>query len=224
VASHDLKEPLRKIKTFAGRLADDQATALSDTARTYLEKVHSATNRMSNMIEGVLNYSTFNAMEQEMGVVSLQEVMRSIESDLELLIQQKGAVITYNNLPDIEGASVLLHQVFYNLLNNALKFTREGVQPVIRISSTLTFEQEISYAVIDIQDNGIGFDQRHAEKIFDTFARLNTKDQYEGTGLGLSLCRKIVQRHGGSIEATGKKQEGALFSLRLPVTQGNRRV
>jgi signal transduction histidine kinase len=224
VASHDLKEPLRKIKTFSGRLEADPATVLSEKSQQYLEKVHSATNRMFNMIDGVLNYSMINATEQDKGFVSLQDVIRSIESDLELLIQQKGAIIEYLQLPEIEGAPVLLHQLFYNLLNNALKFSKDGVTPLIHISATIIFEDGKEYAAIEVQDNGIGFEPQFAEKIFHTFARLNSKDQYEGTGLGLSLCRKIVQRHGGSIQATGKKGEGAVFSLRLPVKQQDQQV
>ena len=119
----------------------------------------------------------------------------------------------------LEGSSILLYQLFYNLINNSLKFTREGVKPVIRISSAIAGEPGEQSARIIVEDNGIGFEQQYAERIFESFARLNSKDQYEGTGLGLSLCKRIVERHGGSIIAKGKINEGASFVIYLPMEQ-----
>ena len=179
---------------------------------------------MLMMIEGVLNYSMLNAIEQKIDNVSLDDVMRNIESDLELLILQKKATIRYEHLPEIEGAAVLLYQLFYNLINNSLKFSAAGTPPVIIISSSYIETDQKRFAVIKVEDNGIGFEQEQAEKIFDTFARLNPKDRFEGTGLGLSLCRRIVQRHGGDISATGEKGKGAGFTIRLPLKQGSNNI
>lgn len=219
VASHDLKEPLRKIRTFTERLVDDQKTVFSSNAQLYVQKINSATDRMNSMIEGVLNYSMINADEQNIQLVDLNMVLENIESDLELVIREKSAVINRTALPEIDGAFVLLYQLFYNLINNSLKFTSPGRAPIISITS-LSFENEgTTHVEIRIEDNGIGFEPHEAEKIFDTFSRLNSKDQFEGTGLGLSLCKRIVQRHHGTIEASGKKDQGAVFIVRLPLRQ-----
>lgn len=216
VASHDLKEPVRKVKVYTGRLQEDSGTVFSGKARGYLEKINSAANRMLTMIEGVLHYSTINTTEQQTEAVDLNRIIRAIETDLDLVIGQKKATIHYSQLPTVEGAAVLLYQLFYNLINNSLKFARADVPCTIGITSKIDRDQ----ALIRITDNGIGFDQEQAERIFDTFSRLNAKDKYEGTGLGLSLCRKIVNRHGGEIEAVGKKGEGSEFHIRLPLKGG----
>jgi signal transduction histidine kinase len=216
VASHDLKEPVRKVKVYTGRLQEDSATAFSVKALGYLEKINSAAGRMLTMIEGVLHYSTINSTEQQTEAVDLNRIVRAIETDLDLPIGQKKATVHYSQLPTIEGAAVLLYQLFYNLVNNSLKFSRSDAPCRIEISSKIDQDQ----AFIRLTDNGIGFDQEQAERIFDTFSRLNAKDKYEGTGLGLSLCRKIVLRHGGEIEAIGKKGEGSEFRIRLPLKGG----
>jgi light-regulated signal transduction histidine kinase (bacteriophytochrome) len=219
VASHDLKEPLRKIKTFAGLLADDGGTKFSERAATYLNKIDTASSRMFTMIDGVLNYSTLNETEQSIEKVDLNETMRNITSDLEVVMGQKKAQLLYDKLPVIEGASVLLHQLFYNLVNNSLKFARADAPPLITIASSPVVKNDKSFVQIRIIDNGIGFQQEFAKRIFETFTRLNSKDQYEGTGLGLSLCKRIVERHGGSIEAFGQPGKGAEFVILLPTEQ-----
>jgi len=213
VASHDLKEPIRKVKVYMGRLQDDPGSAFSEKGLIYLEKVNSAANRMLSMIEGVLHYSTLNSTEQETELVDIDRMLKNVESDLELLIQQKKATLSYSGLPSVEGAPLLLYQLFYNLINNSLKFSKSDTPSIIKITAGIGTD----YTEIMVEDNGIGFDQEQAERIFDTFTRLNTKDKYEGTGLGLSLCKKIVERHGGGISASGKKGEGAVFRIRLPL-------
>ncbi|HVK47084.1 MAG TPA: PAS domain S-box protein [Pseudobacter sp.] len=217
VASHDLKEPVRKVKIFASRLEKEFGNTMSDTASVYLKKIYSATDRMNNMIDGVLNYSTVNNLEQDFGNVNLTDILRNIESDLEVLIQQKGANIKYDQLSPFEGAPVLIYQLFYNLINNSLKFARKDASPLITISSREIQENNYPLTEITLSDNGIGFSQEHAERIFNTFTRLNAKDQYEGTGLGLALCKKIVERHGGSIRAQGEEGSGSSFIISLPV-------
>jgi light-regulated signal transduction histidine kinase (bacteriophytochrome) len=191
--------------------------------------MESAATRMNSMIDGVLGYSMLGATEQVVEKVDLNELLENIQSDLEILIQQKQAVIEYESLPEIEGSPILLYQLFYNLINNSLKFSVAGVPPRINISyvdynvaqvkSNTPLKPGIQYKCITVADNGIGFDQAYAEKIFRTFTRLNAKDKYEGTGLGLSLCKKIVQRHSGTIEASSKLNEGAMFTIILPEVQ-----
>jgi PAS domain S-box-containing protein len=219
VASHDLKEPVRKIRTFGSRLQDEYGEILPDRARQFLDKIHNATERMFSMIDGVLSYSVLNASEQPIEELDLNEIVKNIESDLEISIQQKKATIKKGPLPTVEGAPVLIYQLFYNLLNNALKFSQAGVPPVIYISGQVAGSPVHPMAEIGIADNGIGFDQQHADTIFETFSRLNSKDKFEGTGLGLSLCKKIVERHHGTIAAMGIKNKGAVFSITLPLKQ-----
>lgn len=217
VASHDLKEPVRKIKTFSSRLQHEYGGELPEKGRQFLDKIHAATDRMYDMIEGVLNYSTINAQDQPAAPVDLNEVIANIEADLELAMQQKKAVIVKDILPSIEGAGVLLYQLFYNLVGNSLKFASEERAPVITIR--YSDDRDGKFAKIEVSDNGIGFAPEYARKIFNTFSRLNPKDKYEGTGLGLALCKKIAERHHGSIQARGVEQEGATFTILLPYRQ-----
>lgn len=219
VASHDLKEPVRKIKTFTGRLEHEMDGQLNEKAKQYLGKVQSATNRMYSMIDGVLAYSTINASPHITQQIDLGDVLHNIESDLEVTIQNTGAAIEYSDLPVLEGEPVLIYQLFYNLINNSIKFAKAGAPPTISIRSKMILQDGRSVAQIIVKDNGIGFEQEQHQMIFDTFTRLNSKDKYEGTGLGLSLCRKIVERHGGRITASGKLNEGAEFVIVLPLNQ-----
>ena len=209
--------------TFGGRLSKEFGEVLPDNARTYLSKVEAAAKRMFEMIEGVLRYSSVSPSQQELETIDLNEVIKDIRFDLELMIQQKRATITTDHLPTIEGYSILIYQLFYNLINNSLKFSKEHEGCVIDISAKILDQYEAeegtSYVEITMTDNGIGFEQIYAERIFKTFSRLNSKDRFEGTGLGLSLCRKITERHGGEIEAEGKENGGAIFRVLLPLKQ-----
>jgi light-regulated signal transduction histidine kinase (bacteriophytochrome) len=224
VASHDLKEPVRKIRTFSNRLRDEYGNLLPEKGKTFLDKMQRATERIFSMIEGVLAYSTLNAAEQEIEKIDLNKTLANIEEDLEVSIQQKNARIVRSELPTVEGASILIHQLFYNLINNSLKFARTDELPVISITCSTFREGEQDYVEIAISDNGIGFEQEFAKRIFDTFTRLNAKDKFEGTGLGLALCKKIVERHHGSITATGIRNEGAVFTILLPLIQIQRPI
>jgi PAS domain S-box-containing protein len=214
VASHDLKEPVRKIATFESRLSQEFADALPERAKGYLEKIRTASRRMYNMIEGVLRYSSLNDGEPLTDPVDLNEVINQIRSDLEVLISEKGARIEAEKLPVLKGSPTLLYQLFYNIINNALKFAAPDRPLQVRI----TAESLPGAARICIADNGIGFEPEHAAHIFKTFTRLHPKDRYEGTGLGLALCQKIVDRHGGSIRAEGREGEGATFIITLPAS------
>jgi PAS domain S-box-containing protein len=215
VASHDLKEPVRKIRTFGNRLTHEFGADLPDKAKVYVAKMESAATRLSAMIDGVLIYSSLDGEAVEYEVVDLNETIRNIKEDLELLIAQKDAIIRYQDLPSIEGSSLLIYQLFYNLIYNSLKFSKNNISPVLEIKSEAAYTTDLlrynleriedDYVKISIIDNGIGFGADAAEKIFKTFSRLHSKDLYEGTGLGLALCKKIVERHGEPFLQKGRK-------------------
>lgn len=228
VASHDLKEPVRKIRIFSSRLLDEFGAILPPQARLHLTKIEQAAQRMVMMIDGVLAYSTLNGSEQEIEPIDLNMIVSYVEGDLELPISEKKATIAYNSLPRLDGAPVLIYQLFYNLINNSLKFAKSDTPPEIEVVANILHgrngESDGEYVELVISDNGIGFDQQHADRIFNTFARLHARDKYEGTGLGLALCKKIVERHHGSIAATGEKDKGATFTIRLPVRQDRKSI
>ncbi len=213
VASHDLKEPVRKLKTFVSRLQLEFAEALPPRAQAYLQKLDTSATRMFSMIEGILLYSSLAASDDVMEAVDLDEVLGQIREDLEVLIREKQVGLHYDRLPVLRGSPLLLHQLFYNLISNSIKFAHPERSPLIRI----TAEEKTGSGIMEITvaDNGIGFPQEASERIFETFTRLFSKDQYEGTGLGLSLCRKIMERHGGTIEAFSEPGTGARFVLRF---------
>jgi signal transduction histidine kinase len=219
VASHDLKEPMRKIAIFSNILIEEQRDHLTDKGKIYLGKIESASKRMLLMIEGVLAYSTVSAEERPYEWVNLNKILEDVKSDLELSIIQNDVDIRHAVLPNVEGVPVLLYQLFYNLISNSIKFAG-GHPSIISIES-----EQVSRVVrrkaghffhITVSDNGIGFDQSQAEHVFGVFSRLNPKEQYEGTGLGLALCRKIVLRHGGEITAQSEEGQGATFHIYLP--------
>jgi light-regulated signal transduction histidine kinase (bacteriophytochrome) len=225
VASHDLKEPLRKIRTFSSRLISEQQN-ISEKAKLYLDKIQNSSERMSNLLEGILNYSIVNGYNQPFEIIDLNQIIDGIKSDLEVPIIQSNAVIRHNDLPLIRGIGVLIHQLFYNLINNSLKFSTENVDPVIVITSKKpdpgdlqkmpNHDPSAEYVTIEVADNGIGFTQERVKDIFNVFTRLNPRDKYEGTGLGLALCKKIVERHSGFIFAKGQEGQGAVFNVILP--------
>lgn len=224
VASHDLKEPLRKISIFCDLLTNEQNSSLSEQGKRYLEKIAHSSNRMSNMIEGILAYSTGDFNEPDYESIDLTYLLQGVLTDLEMVIQQKDAKIDYHHLPVIQGNPFLLQQLFYNLLNNSLKFSNPSVKPVITIQSNYVDKANqvqsnpSDYLHLEFKDNGIGFNPAYAEKIFGIFTRLHAKDKFEGTGLGLALCKKIVQRHGGKIYAESEEGKGATFHIILPIS------
>ena len=217
VITHDLKEPVRKIKIYTSRIKEETGAELPARITAFLDKIQHATDRMFDMIEGVLDYSAISAIHEHFEPVDLNGIIRDVQTDLELVIQQKSATMNIGPLPVIHGAAILIHQLFFNLVNNSLKFTRKDIPPVVTIAAAPSREQGRGFALITVRDNGIGFDQEHAESIFTTFARLNSKDLFEGTGLGLALSKKIVERHGGSISAQSRLGEGATFIIKLPL-------
>ena len=228
IASHDMKEPLRKVRFFADRLSSELADQTSDKVKSWLAKINIAVQRLMTMIEGVLEFSTINNDERPFETIDLNTIMAGIVSDLEIAIQQKGAQITFTNLPAIKGVPVLIHQLFYNLIVNALKFSKDGVAPIITIKASKIKLDDAdlksplhvgdAYLEITIEDNGIGFNEIMGDKVFDVFARLHARDKYEGTGLGLALCKKIMQRHDGWIYAKSEEGKGTTFHLLLHET------
>lgn len=227
VASHDLKEPLRKIRTFSSRLVEEYGSMIPEKGKTYIEKLQNSSERMANMIDSILNYSIINATEQLEETIDLNLVFDGIRNDLELMMLQKEASVQYQNLPKIKGVPTLIYQLFYNLINNALKFSKTETPSKIcihakkinrgELNTDIDIEKADQYWEIVVEDNGIGFNQEYADKMFHVFTRLNTRAAYEGTGLGLALCRKIVHRHHGAIYAKGEEGKGAEFHIVLPI-------
>ena len=216
VASHDLKEPVRKIKIFLNILQKEHTKMMDQKGLFYMDKIQLAAERIKAMIDGVLKYSTADSLENDFEKVNLNEVIENVQKDLEIIIHAKGAVISCDPLPEVNGISLLINQLFYNLLNNSLKFSKANEPPVIRITGRVIAKGKISYVQVTVSDNGIGFEPDKNEAIFGTFKRLHSKDDYEGTGLGLALCKKIVERHKGEISASGILGKGAEFQILFP--------
>ena len=217
VASHDMKEPLRKIRIFTNMLTSDSQQALPANYKDIIERIEKAASRLTAMVEGILAYSSVKSQELIMEDVNLNAIVKTIENDLELIIAEKEAAIRYADLPVIRAAPFLLYQLFYNLINNSLKFTRPDIKPEIEVtSSSIADSTGQRFVTIVVSGNGIGFSQQHAENIFKTFIRLHPKDKYEGTGIGLSVCKSIVEKHKGLLAAYGEENAGARFVITLP--------
>ncbi len=229
VASHDLQEPLRKITTFAGRITDKGKGMSDRDMGTYLEKIRSSSARMSALIRSMLNYARLAHHEQLFEPTDLNTVLGEILSDFELLIEQKGAEMDIGHLPKLEAIPLQVNQLFYNLVSNALKFSRQNVPPKVSISSRKLSEREarergpldpgLSYHEIVVRDNGIGIGLKYRDRIFDIFQRLDPSGQYPGTGIGLALCKRIAENHHGHIFAESAEGAGAAFHILLPVEQ-----
>jgi signal transduction histidine kinase len=183
-----------------------------------VDKLSKAASRLNLMIESILKFSTVSYESHKAEPVDLNNTIRDVMDDLELNIAEKQAQVKTGSLPVIEGSTALLHQLFYNLINNSLKFSKEGIEPVISIKENKLVTEENTIEII-VSDNGIGFNQDDANRIFQSFFRLHSKDRYEGTGLGLALCKRIVERHGGTIEAISSPGNGARFVIRMPKKQ-----
>jgi two-component system, LuxR family, sensor kinase FixL len=226
VASHDLQEPLRKIQAFGDRLKTKCDAVNLQDGRDYLERMQSAAARMQTLINDLLTFSRVISASQPFVPVDLNQVVKGVLSDLEVRIEQKKATVEVGDLPTIEGDPLQMRQLLQNLIGNALKFQPPSSQPVVKIQARLLKSpfvgtpQEDPYAEqceFTIQDNGIGFDEKYLDKIFAVFQRLHGRNEYEGTGVGLAVCRRITDRHGGTITAKSKAGEGATFTVTLPV-------
>lgn len=215
VASHDLQEPLRKIRFYADRLLSHATGSLDEKGAEYINRMRNAVDRMGCFIEDLLRYSRVTAGDQPFAQVDLNEILRDVLSDLEVRISETSTRIRRDTLPAIEAERHQMRQLFLNVIGNAMKYHRAGVPPEI----TIRARAERDGYGIDIADNGIGFDAGDAQRIFGLFQRLHGKSEYEGTGIGLAICKKIAERHGGEIRAQGVAGEGATFRIWLPARQ-----
>lgn len=213
-ASHDLREPLNKIKGFGTRLQEKNASQLDEKGRRYLDVMLTATERMTQLIDNLLSFARAGRTESPLMVVDLGQVLREALSDLEMRVQEAEADVVMGELPTVHAHSMQIRQVFFNLLSNALKFRHPERPLIIRIRGNV----EGNDAVISVQDNGIGFDQKHSVKIFEVFTRLHTRFDFPGTGIGLALCRRLLEPYGATIEGHGEPGEGATFTIRIPLT------
>jgi len=228
VASHDLQEPLRKVRTFADRLDAKYREVLGEQGRDYLERMEGAAARMQNLIDDLLTLSQVTTKAQPFAPIDLNQVAQEAVSDLEDRMDQLGGRVEVSGLPTIEADRLQMRQLLQNLISNAIKFHREGEEPVVKVYSELLqgWEEEGTGRTADrgacqifVEDNGIGFDEKHLERAFAPFDRLHGHAVYEGTGMGLPICRKVVERHGGNITAKSAPGRGATFIVTLPAKQ-----
>ena len=211
ISSHDLQEPLRKIKSYAELLEFKYKENLDEKATKYLNIITSGTERMQKLIDDLLSYSRVTTKANDFEPVSLNEIVNETKEILEFQIKEHNAIINFNKLPIVKGDPRQLVQVMQNLISNAIKFKGES-SPVINISA----KEKNNFWLIKVEDNGIGFDSIYAERIFIIFQRLHARNEYAGTGIGLSICKKIVERHGGKIWAKSEPGKGAVFYIKLP--------
>jgi len=229
IASHDLQEPLRKIRSFSGLVLDDYAEAVDDTGRHYLERMHDAAERMSTLINDLLVYSRITTRAQPFEPVDLEQIAENVRTDLDLQIEDVNGTVDIGTLPTVDADPTQVRQLLQNLIGNGLKFHRPDVPPRVEVRGTVepaseelqrTGRLDASCAEmcrLTVADNGIGFEESHADRIFTPFKRLHGRGEYEGTGMGLAICRRIVDRHGGDISVESTPGEGTIFTVLLPV-------
>jgi two-component system, LuxR family, sensor kinase FixL len=215
IASHDLQEPLRKILAFADRLKTKSADTLNPEGREYLARVQNAASRMQNLIHDLLSLSRVATHTQPFAAVDLAEFVRTVLSDLESRLVSSGGRVEVGPLPILVADRGQMAQLLQNLIGNGLKFHKTGEVPVVQIHGQAV-PGSPDFCAIVVEDNGVGFEQKYADRIFRVFERLHSRSEYDGTGIGLAICRKIVDRHGGSIAATSNPGDGAKFTVTLP--------
>jgi two-component system, LuxR family, sensor kinase FixL len=222
VASHDLQEPLRKVAVFGDRLRMKFGEALGPEGCDYIERMQKASSRMKKLITDLLTFSRVTSKSQPFVEVDLNKLVREVISDLETSLEQAGGTVQIEKLPVIEAEPLYMRQLFQNLIGNALKFTQPNVNPVVEIKSRLLKGKGplgSDQVEISVSDNGIGFDEKYLDRIFQVFQRLHNRSEYQGTGMGLAITRKIVEHHRGRITARSKPGKGATFIVTLPVEQ-----
>ena len=221
VASHDLQEPLRAIMNFGGLLHSRYSDSLDERGQDYLHRMRRAAGRSQDLIQGLLVFSRVTRQAESFVAVDLAEIVREVVEDLQIQLQKNDGEIHWDNLPTIEADATQMRQLLQNLLHNAIKFRRPQEPPRIDIYArplTGTTANEMTYELM-VKDNGIGFDPKYADRIFTIFQRLHGRDEYEGTGVGLTICRKIAERHRGHIEVDSTPGEGTTFTVTLPARQ-----
>lgn len=215
IAAHDLQEPLRKIQAFGDRLSVRFRSELSSEAVDFLDRMLSSAKRMRKLIDDLLTYSRVTTQAKPFQITPLNQIVQEVLSDLEIHIEQTQAQIEIAPLPTLEADSSQIRQLIQNLLANALKFNTQESRPTVSIRA----EVGASHCVLAISDNGIGFDEKYLDRIFTIFQRLHGRQEYEGTGVGLAICRRIAERHGGSITAKSIPGSGSTFLVSLPLKQ-----
>jgi light-regulated signal transduction histidine kinase (bacteriophytochrome) len=211
IASHDLQEPLRKVRTFTERITETESDRLSERGVDYLKRANASAERMQRLIEDLLKFSRVASQGRPFAPVDLGTVTTEVLEDLEDSIHRTGAVVNVGKLPTINADAHQMRQLIQNLVSNAIKFNREGVRPEVDIGA----EQDKGFVRLYIRDNGIGFDPQYARRIFRVFERLHGRGTYAGTGIGLALCRKIAERHGGTVVAESTPGQGSTFIVTL---------
>ena len=224
MASHDLQEPLRKIRIFSDLLYVKYKTMLDEDGKLNIGRIQNAAERMQALIKDILTFSKLSVEKGMFEKTNLNNVVDEVLNELDSTVQEKHAKVTVGKLPVLQVNPGLIRPLFYNLISNALKYSKKNVPPVVNISSEMPAngqdvakQPEHKYCRIYIQDNGIGFDQKYSEEIFGMFKRLHLSTEYEGTGIGLALCKKIVEEHNGYISAKSQVNEGSTFIISLPV-------
>ena len=215
IASHDLQEPLRKVLAFGDRLADKYGEEMDVTGRDYLRRMREASLRMQTLINDLLTFSRVTTRAQPFTEVDLNALVGEVISDLEMQIARTDAKVEAGKLPNIEADPTQIHQLLQNLIHNGLKYHREGLPPDVQITASTTRK----HCRIMVKDNGIGFDMQYLGRIFKPFQRLHRRQEYEGSGMGLAICRRIVERHGGEITAESSPGKGSTFIVTLPMVQ-----
>ena len=215
IASHDLQEPLRKVLAFGDRLASKYGDLLDDTGRDYLKRMRDASQRMQTLINDLLSFSRVSTRAQPFTEVDLNSIAQEVVSDLEHQIDRTNGYVIIDKLPVIEADPTQMHQLFQNLITNALKFHQDSKPPTIQVSSQ-TLDSKCQ---IQVKDNGIGFEIQYLDRIFKPFQRLHSRQEFEGSGMGLAICRRIVERHSGEITAISAPGEGSTFIVTLPIYQ-----
>ena len=221
VAAHDLQEPLRKIQSFSDRLKIKAREILTGDSLDYVDRIESSAKRMQILINDLLAYSRVTTKSQPFSKVNLEQVVAQVVSDLEVRLEQSHGKVEYLNLPSIEADPTQMHQLFQNLISNALKFSRAGAPPRVVVSASTADVPGFAAPAcrITVQDNGIGFEEKYLDRIFTIFQRLHGRQEFEGTGIGLAICRKIADRHGATITATSIPNEGSTFIITFPIKQ-----
>ncbi len=219
VASHDLQEPLRKIQAFGDLLKSDFAPKLGAEGADFVDRMQGAARRMNALIRALLDYSRVGTHGETLEPVDLSVVAREVLEDLQTRVAEGNGRVHVGDLPTIDADSLQMRQLMQNLIGNALKFRRPGVPPVVTVASAIEAGPDGSSTCrIRVEDNGIGFDPKYLDRIFTPFQRLHASREYEGTGIGLAVCRRIVERHGGEITAASIPGEGSTFLVSLPVS------
>lgn len=214
ISSHDLQEPLRKIRAFGDRLKQTEREGLSDKGKDYIDRMLNSAERMQKLINDLLSFSRVSSRAKPFEPVDLNLILQEVLSDLEVAIEKAGAQVVSDQLPVLNADETQIRQLFQNLISNAIKFRKEDVPCVVRISASKRQEEGHQFLELRFQDNGIGFDEQYADRIFQVFQRLEGR-KYEGSGIGLAICKKIAQRHHGDIVAYGNPGQGAAFVVTL---------